>query len=112
TVSDTLAAVLTKEPNLEAVPVRVRRVLRLCLAKDPRQRLGSIGDVRFLLEDTQAEGLRHRGFPWTVLTALLAFMTIALAIVYFRENPPETVPVRFQIPAPEKASFGAYGLAL
>src|SRR5437588_1066481 len=48
TVSDTLAAVLKTEPDLDSVPVKVRRLLRVCLVKDPRQRLGSICDVQFL----------------------------------------------------------------
>src|SRR5262252_3619760 len=39
TVSDTLAAVLTREPDLTRVPVKVRRLLQLCLQKDPKQRL-------------------------------------------------------------------------
>src|SRR5437764_11428464 len=33
TVSDTLAAVLTKEPNFDSVPAKVRRLLRVCLMK-------------------------------------------------------------------------------
>src|SRR5437867_1824645 len=35
TVSDTLAAVLTKEPELERVPANLRRLLQSCLPKDP-----------------------------------------------------------------------------
>ena len=44
TISDTLAAVLTKEPDLTQVPAKVRRLLEACLQKDPRQRLHDIGD--------------------------------------------------------------------
>ena len=36
TVQATLAAVLTKEPDLSIVPARVRPLLRACLKKDPR----------------------------------------------------------------------------
>src|SRR5271169_776610 len=46
TVSDTLAAVLTKEPDLQQVPAKVRRLLQSCLQKDPKQRLQAIGDWR------------------------------------------------------------------
>src|SRR5207248_11355561 len=59
TVSDTLAAVLRNQPDLDAAPPRVRRLLGVCLVKDPRQRLGHINGARFVLEETQANGLRH-----------------------------------------------------
>src|ERR1700687_5186951 len=49
-VADTLAQVLTKQPDLERVPRRVRRLLRECLQKDPKLRLRDIGDARRLLE--------------------------------------------------------------
>src|SRR5579864_5090952 len=39
TLSDTLAAVLRHEPDWEAVPEQVGRLLRSCLQKDPAQRL-------------------------------------------------------------------------
>src|SRR5215813_5229280 len=47
--ADTLAQVLTTEPNLERVPLKVRRLLSECLQKDPKQRLREIGDARRLL---------------------------------------------------------------
>src|ERR1700675_4437226 len=51
TISHTLAAVLTKEQDLQQVPVKARRLLESCLEKDPKQRLQAIGDWRLLLED-------------------------------------------------------------
>jgi serine/threonine-protein kinase len=51
TISDTLAAVLTREPEWERAPVRLRRLLRLCLAKNPHHRLRDIGDARALAEE-------------------------------------------------------------
>src|SRR5580700_6712481 len=51
TISHTLAAVLTKEPDLQQVPPKVRRLLRRCLEKDPAKRLRDIGDVALLLEE-------------------------------------------------------------
>jgi serine/threonine protein kinase len=53
TVSDTLAHVLTKEPDWDQVPAKVRRPLEACLQKDPKQRLQAIGDWRLLLTDAQ-----------------------------------------------------------
>ena len=57
TVTDTLAAVLDRDPDWsalsEAIPLVVRRLLRRCLAKDVRQRLQHIGDARLELEETE-----------------------------------------------------------
>ena len=58
TVSDTLAQVLTKEPDWEQVPAKVRRLLEACLQKDPKQRLQAIGDWRLLLTDVPAASNR------------------------------------------------------
>ncbi len=54
TISDTIASVLTKDPDVSKAPPTVRRLLRSCLEKDPRQRLRDIGDWRKLLEDPAA----------------------------------------------------------
>jgi serine/threonine-protein kinase len=58
TVSDTLAAVLTKEPDWSALraPIssRVRELLRRCLQRDQKQRLRDIGDARIALEEETA----------------------------------------------------------
>jgi eukaryotic-like serine/threonine-protein kinase len=54
-VSDTLAFVLTKEPDWTALPadtpVSIRRLLRRCLQKDRKQRLADISDARIELEE-------------------------------------------------------------
>src|SRR5262249_20122255 len=49
--AETLAAVIHKQPQLERVPTKVRKLLRRCLEKDPKQRLRDIGEARFLLEE-------------------------------------------------------------
>ena len=57
TSSDVLVAVLTREPNLAAlpaeVPLGVRAVLRQCLERDAARRPGDIGEVARQLERTQ-----------------------------------------------------------
>jgi Tol biopolymer transport system component len=59
TVSDTIAALLTREPPLDALPPNtppsVRRVLQRCLQKDPARRYHHIADARIELEQTTAE---------------------------------------------------------
>jgi Tol biopolymer transport system component len=113
TVSDTLAHVLTKEPDWDRAPAKTRRLLRKCLEKDPKRRLRDIGDAWELLEEaaeTQATGLRHR-LPWAAVAAVAILIAAGLAVVHFRETPPRPVPVRFQISAPEKTDFGNNSMA-
>ena len=53
TISDTLVAVLQREPEWSAlppVPSDLRLLLRHCLEKDPRRRLRDIGDARLGLD--------------------------------------------------------------
>jgi Tol biopolymer transport system component len=58
TVSDTLAAILTKEPDWSALRApdssKVGELLRRCLQRDAKQRLRDIGDARILLEEELA----------------------------------------------------------
>ena len=55
TISDTIAAILEREPVWDALPEpsppALSRLLRRCLEKDPRRRLRDAGDVRIELED-------------------------------------------------------------
>jgi len=54
-VTDTLAAVLREEVDLSALPAEtpaaVRRLLRRCLERNPRNRLRDIGDARIALQE-------------------------------------------------------------
>jgi serine/threonine-protein kinase len=60
TVSDVIAAVLTRENDWSALPpatpASVRRLLRRCLERDQRRRLQAIGEARIALEDSGTEG--------------------------------------------------------
>jgi len=65
TVSDTMASILTAEPDWTAagadVPPRLNSLLRRCLQKDPARRLRDIGDARLEIEEIRAEGSGARG---------------------------------------------------
>ena len=58
TVSDTIAAILEREPEWKALPdttpVSVRQLLKRCFEKDPRRRVRDIGDARIELDDALA----------------------------------------------------------
>jgi Tol biopolymer transport system component len=102
TISDTLAAVLKEEPKWDRVPARTQRLLRSCLERDPRQRLRDLGDAWRLLDESPPPPPAAALRPWIgwVAAALLVAAGLPLAFVHFRERPPVTQPVRFQIPAP------------
>src|SRR5207248_3026245 len=54
TASDTIAKILEREPDWSALPAAtptaIRRLLLRCLAKDPKQRLRDIGDIRIEID--------------------------------------------------------------
>ena len=58
TVSDLIASVLARTPDLAALPAatppEVRRLIRRCLEKNPQDRIRDAGDVRLELEDALA----------------------------------------------------------
>ena len=55
TVSDTIAAILDREPAWDTLPAEtpasVRRLLRRCLEKDPKRRCRDVGDVLLELDE-------------------------------------------------------------
>jgi len=89
TASDSIGAILHTEPDWGRLPAdtppTVRRLLRRCLAKDPRDRLHHIADARIELEETDqsppATGRSSRGYKIAVAVlaiALAASLTAAL----------------------------------
>jgi Tol biopolymer transport system component len=69
TTSDTIAAILEREPDWSALPVGtpegIRRLMERCLEKDPKRRLRDIGDARLEIEEARAspEGLKTAARP-------------------------------------------------
>ena len=83
TASDTIAAILEREPPWDRLPDAtlnaVRRLLRRCLEKDPKRRLRDIGDARIELEDALASPPRDelvRGKP-ALMTRRAAITALA-----------------------------------
>ena len=127
TVSDTIATILTREPAWDrlpdATPPEVRRLLRRCLQKDPKQRLRDIGDVRIELDEalTGARPDDRAGRQSPVITRREAIGAIAgvvagtatataFAISRYRGSAPRNL-TRFAIVMPEgefhQASFNS-----
>src|SRR6185436_19264949 len=117
TVSDTLAAVLRAEPQWDAVPAEMRRLVRRCLEKNPKRRLGDIGEARAVIEDllsgTAEEqpisaakagrvSKKVRFAPWLLAAALL-ITTLLISWLHFRETPPAERVMRATVALPAKA---------
>jgi serine/threonine protein kinase len=111
TTSATLAAVLTREPDLSVVPLQVRRLLRLYLARDPGQRLRQISAVLLLLEEGEplpTPGARPVA-RWLRPAAFVLFLAAAaLVFVHYRDTGPDPVMIRLRVPLPEKVIFGGH----
>jgi len=109
TVTDTIATIVTAQPDLNALPPAVPAPIRLLLAttlnKNVQQRLQHIGDMRLFLDpnlfpvggaSTQAAGVARTGSrrPW-LIAALVAGLLAALigsAALYTRPLSPSTAP--------------------
>ncbi len=81
TITDVLAAVVTKEPEWDRVPIKVRRLLQLCLQKDPKQRLQAIGDWRVAIEDAPriTPEVAPRRYAWMIALAAGACVLVGAA---------------------------------
>jgi len=105
TPSDSLAQVLTKEPDFNRVPARARRLVQACLEKDARKRLRDIGDAWRLLDETPAATAPTH--PRSLLRKLSLVAAAALFLLggatsyyYFRNSLEPAATIRFQIAEP------------
>jgi Tol biopolymer transport system component len=90
TVSHIMAAVLTKEPEWNRVPVKARQLLRSCLERDPKRRLRDIGDAFRLLENPPVQATARNRATWLVAGVLGVGLAIALGALWRFARPVET----------------------
>src|SRR5215469_6840237 len=111
--ADTLAQVITKQPDLERVPAKTRLLLSECLQKDPKLRLRDIGDAKRLVSEDILVPTGTRINLWAWIVAAVAILIAAVVgLVHLREKPHVSEVVRFQIPPPGKGDFGYNSIAL
>jgi hypothetical protein len=97
-VSDTIGKILEREPDWSALPaatpVAIRRLLRRCLEKDPKQRLQAIGEARIALspplidEGTPVAARSPSGLAllaWALAGTFL-LTTLTISFLHFRES--------------------------
>jgi Tol biopolymer transport system component len=117
-MADVLGAVVRLEPAWDAlppeVPTPVRTLLRQCLVKDRRRRVGDIAAALFVL-DHQASlapapivASRSTRLAWLVaaLSAVALTATAVVALRLSRAGTPAPDLVQFTIAPPENMSFG------
>jgi len=126
TVSDTLAGVLRAEIDLEALPSStppaIRRLLRRCLERNPKNRLHDIADARIVIDEvlaggseiseiravhTAPVGVARTLLPWTV--AALALVAAGAAWLARGGSGASAVPLFADIGAPEGERFQFQG---
>jgi hypothetical protein len=115
-VTETLARVIEREPDLSALPVTtppaVRMLIARSLQRDPKQRLRDIGEARITLEhplapvsqgEPRAPAVRHRTLAFLILaTAVVAVIATAWVM---RATDTATAPAqrRFALATPNDA---------
>ena len=100
TISESLASVIKDEPDWTKAPARAQRLLRKCLAKDPKKRLRDIGDWEdYLLPEVSAapplpSPLGNRA--WISAAGVSAVIVATLSFFLWRASrPPERPLMRF-----------------
>ena len=127
-VSMTLSKVLQREPDFDAlpptVPPGVCQALRLCLRKDPKQRVADIRDVRLALEGAFETVAPERATTSSLASggrlAWIAFAVAAVVIVviavptlrHLQETPPPGPPeTRLEIVTPRTDQPESFALS-
>jgi serine/threonine-protein kinase len=122
TLSDTIAAVLTREPDLQTLPPstprRVSRVIAQCLRKDPADRLHHIADARIALDDRSDDDALPTAAPpagrwrpgWAGVALAAAIAAGFGAFVVWRARPLPPDPPRYSFSIPD-AGFNTVSLA-
>ena len=130
TTSDVLAAVLRSDVDWSRLPAEtpppIRRLLRRCLERDPRQRLRDLGDARLEIEEAVSgrgaapkdgaprDGAKPGGWrrlSWTLgLAALVAAFVGGRSLPRNPRNPPRVSRLMMRL-APAPLTAGGFALS-
>lgn len=112
TISDTVANVLTVDPDYERIQPEMQFLVRTCLQKDPKARFHDIADVRLLLEAAPARtspGTGRAPGSWRAIaavgTAAAALTAGLVSITGIRGTEINRTPVIFTENAPPNTHF-------
>ena len=115
TPGEALASVVKDEPRWDECPASVRRLLRRCLQKDPKDRLHDIADAALLLEESPLDAapvsITNRAVPWTLAAA--GALTTAVALwAPWRTAPLPPEPIRTQVQLPDNVNTAGRNFTL
>ena len=83
-IPETLASVIKESPDWSRLPAqtpaRLKRLVRRCLIKDPRQRLRDIGDARIAIAEILTSWYSRSGSPACSIASALPARAVALAM--------------------------------
>ena len=100
-MSEVMAAVIKSEPDWTAMPANVpshiQLLVRRCLEKDPRKRVGDAAVARFVLNETLGGSVvdspkAGRGRRWPVLAGALVALALLAATVWAATRMTASVP--------------------
>ena len=118
TVADTIANLLQREPDWNqlppAAPAALRKLVKRCLTKNPRDRLQAIGDARLALEEIIADPSAQQAdepgssprwkkvLPWAVLAGSAPLFVLAGYLVRPSATLPEASVSQFEVTLPSQ----------
>jgi serine/threonine protein kinase len=116
-VTDILGAVLRMEPDWNRLPAgtppAVRKLLRLCLEKNVKNRRSSATDVRLDIEEAQKDSgdivppasvrMKSPRLAW-IFAAAFALAFGSVTAVYFSQRPPAAPEMRLEINTPSTSA--------
>ena len=117
-ISKTLARVIEREPDWEALPASTPpglvRLIRRCLRKDPKHRLHDIADARLDLEeameppswettakDSERPAMLRSALPWAIVMLMTLVATILVYRADWNGQEQGVTPAHLQIVLPE-----------
>ena len=98
TISDSIAAVLERDPDWAALPrstpAAVRHLIQRCLEKDSQRRLRDIGEVPFALDPGMVPAQRKRWAIAIAATLIVVTAIVGAGLVLQRRTAHETLPAQ------------------
>jgi eukaryotic-like serine/threonine-protein kinase len=124
-VSDTLAAILMREPDWAAmpseVPQHIATVVKRCLQKDRKARIPEVSAARFLMDDAQSvlptptadvAMSRPSAVRWKAASAVAMLALAGVSFIHFLEKP-QAAPelMRFEILTPDNSTLQKFAVS-